>query len=173
MRAIVFVTALLLAGPAAAEVVDSQPNGFEVRQSAAIKAPAAKVYADLVKIGAWWGSDHSWSGDARNITIDARPGGCWCETWAGGGVLHMTVIDAQPGKQLRFAGALGPLSFSGLDGHMAWTLGEKDGVTTVTWTYAVGGYVRGGLGQWPAGVDKVLTEQLERFKRFEETGKPD
>ncbi len=173
MRAMFFAAALLIATPAAAEVVDSQPNGFEVRQTVTVKASAAKVYADLVKVGSWWSSDHSWSGDAKNMSIDARPGGCWCETWPGGGILHMTVVDAQPGKALRFAGALGPLSFSGLDGHMSWALAEKDGLTTVTWTYDVGGYAKGGLDKWPAGVDAVLTNQIDRFKRFEETGKPD
>jgi uncharacterized protein YndB with AHSA1/START domain len=173
MRAIVFAAALFAAGPVAAEVVDSQPNGFEIRQSVDIKAPAAKVYADLTRVGSWWGSDHTWSGKAANMTIDARAGGCWCETWAGGSVLHMTVIDAEPGKALRFAGALGPLSFSGLTGHLGWTLSEKDGVTTVTWTYDVGGYFKGGLGQLPAGVDQVMGEQLRRFQRFEETGRPD
>jgi uncharacterized protein YndB with AHSA1/START domain len=172
MRAIIFAAALLLATPVAAEVVDAQPNGFEVRQSVTVKAPAAKVYADLVDVGAWWGSDHSWSGDARNMTIDAKPGGCWCETWPAGGVRHMTVIDAQPGKQIRFEGALGPLSFAGLAGYMSWVLSEKDGVTTVTWTYDVGGYAKGGLDKWPAGVDGVLTAQIGRFKTYVETGKP-
>lgn len=177
MRAIVFAAALLAAGtaavPAFAEVVDSQPYGFEIRQTVTVKAPAAKVYADLIKVGSWWSSDHTWSGKAANMTIDARPGGCWCETWAAGGVLHMTVIDAEPGKALRFAGALGPLSFSGLDGHMGWTLIEKDGITTVTWTYDVGGYFKGGLGKLPDGVDQVLGQQIARFQRYAETGKPD
>lgn len=173
MRAIIFATALLLATPVAAEVVDSQPNGFEVRQSVTVKAPAAKVFADLVNVGAWWSSAHSWSGDARNISIEAWPGGCWCEIWPGGAVRHMTVIGAEPGKALRFEGALGPLSLAGLSGHMSWTLAEKDGATTVTWTYDVGGYAKGGLDRWPAAVDGVLTEQIGRFMRFEETGKPD
>ena len=43
------LAAFALAGPAAAEVVDSQPDGFTVKETAAIAASPAKVWATLIK----------------------------------------------------------------------------------------------------------------------------
>ena len=84
----------------------------------------------------------------------------------------MQVIFVDPGKTVRLSGALGPLSLSGADGHMAFALAEKDGKTTLTWTYDVGGYVKGGIGKLAGPVDSVLGEQARRLKAYVETGKP-
>jgi uncharacterized protein YndB with AHSA1/START domain len=176
MRATWFPTlaaALALAGAARAEVVDAQANGFEVKETADIAAPAAKVWDALGHIGAWWNSQHSFSGDAKNLAIELKSGGCWCETLkGGGGVSHMTVIYVLPGQEVRLSGALGPLQSMGLAGHLTWTLTQKDGRTAFTQTYGVGGYARGGAGQLAAPVDSVLGEQLGRLKRYVETGAP-
>jgi hypothetical protein len=115
MRQLIWVaTAVLaLAGAARAEVVDSQPDGFEVRHSAKNAAPASKLWAALGQPGAWWDSAHSWSGDATNITIELKPGGCWCEALPnGGGARHMEVIFVEPGRTVRLSGGLGPLSMT-------------------------------------------------------------
>ncbi|HZZ34672.1 MAG TPA: SRPBCC family protein [Caulobacteraceae bacterium] len=172
---IAVAAALSFAGAARGEVVDAQPNGFEVRRSVEIAAPAAKVWAALGQPAAWWDSGHSWSGDAKNLSIDLKPGGCWCEALpkTGGGALHMTVIFVDPGKTLRLAGALGPLSMSGADGHMVWSLAEKGPTTTLTWTYDVGGYFKGGLDKRAGPVDGVLGAQVARLKAYVETGKPE
>ncbi|HWA63169.1 MAG TPA: SRPBCC domain-containing protein [Caulobacteraceae bacterium] len=165
--------ALALAGAARAEVVDAQPNGFEVRQSVTIAAPPAKVWAALVQPGQWWNSAHSWSGDAKNLRLDARAGGCWCETLPnGGGAAHLRVIYVEPGKALRLEGALGPFQFSGATGHLVWTLKEDAGKTVLTQTYDLGGYMQGGLGTHAPAVDGVLTDAITRLKAFVETGKP-
>lgn len=174
MRIVVLgLAALAVATAAQAEVVAVKDNGFEVRQTAEVKAPAAKVYEALVKVGGWWDPSHSWSGDAANISIDPKVGGCWCETLPnGGGVRHMEVTGVAPGKSLHFTGGLGPLRYTGASGHMNWTLAEKDGVTTVTWTYAVGGFAKDGFATWAPAVDGVLGAALKRLKTYAETGKP-
>jgi len=167
------LAALAVAGAARAEVVDVSPQGFEVKQTVTVAAPAAKVWAALIQPGQWWSSKHSWSGDAHNMALDARVGGCWCETLPnGGGVQHLTVIYVDPGKAIRFQGGLGPFQFTGADGRLGWTLAEKDGRTTLTWTYDVGGYVKGGVQTLAAPVDGVLGEQIGRLKAYVETGKP-
>jgi uncharacterized protein YndB with AHSA1/START domain len=154
-----------------AEVVDVQPQGFEVRQSVEVAAPKAKVWAALGKPALWWSSDHSWSGQAKNLSIDMRACGKWIERLPGGGSAeHMRVIFVQPGEAVRFEGALGPLAFTGGAGHMAWALTEKDGKTTVTWTYDVGGYAKEGWADWAPKVDGVLGAQLGRLKTYVETG---
>ena len=164
---------LTAAGLARAEVVDATPGGFQVEEKVEIAAPADKVWAALGQWGRWWSSEHTWSKDAKNLTLDLRPGGCLCEALPdGGGVHHMTVIFAAPGKQAILDGALGPLIYGGAAGHLTLTLTEKGGKTTVTEVYAVGGYLKGGLGTIAGPVDSVLGQQLGRLKAFVETGKP-
>lgn len=166
------VALFALVGAARAEVTEAQPYGFESVQTVQIAAPPAKVWAGLENPGGWW--NHSWSGDGKNFTMSLKAGGCWCETLpGGGGVEHLRVIFVDPGKTARFEGSLGPLSMSGLFGHMQWNLTPKDGGTSLTWIYDVAGFVKGGLGQRPAAVDGVLGEQIGRLKKFVETGKPE
>ena len=117
---------------------------------------------------------HSWSGDARNMSIDDRAGGGFTEKLKNGGsVQHLTVIFANPGKVLRMSGGLGPLQSLAVAGSMAWTLTKAENGTTVEFSYTVGGYRPGGLASWAVPVDNVLNEQLTRFKDFVEKGKPD
>jgi uncharacterized protein YndB with AHSA1/START domain len=165
---------LSLAGGASAEVVDSQAAGFEVKEVVDIDAPAAKVWEAMGHVGDWWKSEHSFSGDAHNLSLDLKPGGCFCERLPrGGGVTHMTVIYIRPGETVRLAGALGPLQGTGAQGHMTWALREVSGHTHLSLTYDVGGYVRGGLQSWSKPVDDVLGEQMVRLRRYAETGNPD
>lgn len=159
------VLALPIAGAARAEVVDVQPNGFEVRHQTVIAAPASVVWAALAQPAKWWSSEHTWSGSAANLSLGAASGGCFCEKLPNGGsVLHMTTVNAAPGKQLVMVGGLGPLQSSGASGALNITLAEKDGQTTVTLTYDVGGYFKGGLAKVAAPVDMVLGQQLQGLK---------
>ena len=164
---------LALWGAARAEVVEAQPGGFQVKQSVEIAAPADKVWASLGQIGGWWSSDHTWSHDAKNLTLELKPGGCMCEMLPnGGGVRHLTVVLVFPGKTAVLEGTLGPLTYSGGAGHLVWSLAEKDGHTTLTQTYYIGGYFPGGFDKIAPVVDQVLTDQMQRLKAYVETGKP-
>jgi hypothetical protein len=164
---------LALAGTAHAEVTDKSAAGFEITQKATIAAPSAKVYAALLAPAAWWSSQHSFSGDAKNLRMDLASG-CFCETLPKGFVRHMTITYADGGQTLRLAGALGPLQFTGAYGHMSFSLKETDGKTDLTLTYDVGGYAKGGLAdKWAAPVDGVLGEAAARLKAYVETGKPE
>ena len=173
MKHLLIAAALALTAAAAqAEVVDATAHGFQVRREAVLNAPADKVYAALIQPSAWWNKDHTWSGSSANLSLSAMAGGCFCERLPNGGsVLHMSVVYAQPGQGLRLFGGLGPLQTSGAAGHLAWTLAEKDGRTTLVQTYDVGGYMKGGLDKIAPGVDGVLSEQFDRLKAYVETGK--
>ena len=168
------IAALALSGMAGADIVEASPTGFQVKQTAEIAAPAAKVWAALGEVGSWWNSQHSWSGDAKNLTLELKAGGCWCEANlpGGGAAHHMTVLMVMPGKTAVLDGSLGPLMFSGAAGHLVWQLAEKDGKTTLVQTYYVGGYFPGGLDKLAGPVDGVMSEQLGRLKAYVETGKP-
>lgn len=173
MLTLAAVTMSLVAGAARAEVTDRSPAGFEVTEKVGILAPRAKVWAALMTPAAWWNSQHSWSGDARNLTLDLA-NGCFCEKLAGGFVRHMTLTYVDQGAQLRMFGGLGPLQFTGAAGHMGIALKDSPGGTDLTLTYDVGGYAKGGLAEhWAAPVDTVLAEQVARLKRYVETGRPE
>jgi uncharacterized protein YndB with AHSA1/START domain len=162
---------LLCPPPGFADVVDSSPAGFTVKVVVDVAAPAQRAYQALTeRIGSWWDKDHTWSGNAANLSIDARPGGCFCERLANGGVTHMTVIYAEPGKLLRMSGGLGPLQDLAVTGVMSWALTEAAGKTTIEVTYKVGGYAPGtGVGALAAPVDGVLTAQVRRLAQFVST----
>lgn len=157
--------ALLAVGAARAEVTDAQPGGFQVRHQVVITAPAATVWSVLVQPSKWWACAHTWSGSSANLSLGAASGGCFCERLPNGGsVLHMTTVHAAPGQKLVLSGGLGPLQSSGASGAMTIALTEKDGATTVTLTYDVGGYVKGGLDKIAAPVDMVLGQQVQGLK---------
>ena len=178
MRANIVTVAILfvsLAGPLRGEVVETTAAGFLVRNTAAINAPPANVYAALTdKVDGWWDPAHTFSHDARNLSLDARAGGCFCERLPdGGSVQQMRVVYASPGKLLRLTGAIGPLQEAALVGTMTWTLSQTGSGTTVELSYTVGGFRAGGFRDMPTVVDGVLRGQLARLKAFVETDRPD
>lgn len=162
---------VLSASPALAEVKSASPAGFDLVSTATVAAPPAEVFAALGEPGRWWSSEHTYSGDAKNMVIEARAGGCFCETVPADGstIEHGRVVYAQPGKTLRFTGGLGPLQAEAMTGTLTWTLKPVAGGTEVTQRYVVGGYMAGGADKLAPLVDQVLGEQLARLKRHFET----
>ena len=149
-------------------------SGFVVRHDVVIDAPSAEVWRSLVDdVGAWWNPQHTYSGDSKNLSIDPRPGGCFCETFpAGGGAEHLRVVYLAPNEMLRMSGGLGPLQALGVAGSLSWKLTDAGSSTAVEVTYAVGGYMEGGFERLAPAVGAVIGEQLGRLKRFVETGDP-
>jgi hypothetical protein len=162
----------LLAGAARAEVTDKSPAGFEVTEKVTVAAAPAKVYAAVLTPSGWWDSGHSYSGDARNFTVDLATG-CWCEKLPNGFVRHMTLVFADGRSLIRFFGGLGPMQSTGAAGHLAFALKPAGAGTELIVTYDVGGYAKGGLEAYAAPVDKVLGDQVARLKRYAEMGKAD
>ncbi len=113
MRATLCLAALLATTMprwAKADVVDSAANGFTLKLVLNIQAAPDEVYRSLLRPADWWNPQHTFSGDAHNLSIEPKPLGCFCEKLTdGGGVRHMEVVYLQPGKTLRMLGALGPL----------------------------------------------------------------
>ncbi len=175
MRLRLQVLAVVLSvGPATsfadvADVVDRGPNGFTLKTAVEIPAPPSRVYRTLVDVGAWWDREHTYTGNARNLSIDARPGGCFCERLPnGGGVEHGRVVNVSAGSLLRLSAALGPLQELGVAGSLTFQIAESAKGSTVTMTYAVGGYVPGGLDKLAEPVDTVMAHQLQLLKRHME-----
>src|SRR5580698_7536619 len=104
------VSFLVMAASTRAEVADASANGFIIKATLSIQASPDDVYRRIVRnVGDWWDQSHTFSGNSRNLTIEEKPTGCFCEKLpGGGGVRHMQVIYLDPGKRLVLTGALGP-----------------------------------------------------------------
>lgn len=159
-------------GVASAEVMDADHGGFTSVNELTINAPRDAVWrAAIDDVSRWWNSDHTISGDASRLSIDARPQGCFCETFGNGaGAVHLTVTMVNPTVILRLTGGLGPLGLMGMSGNMTWEFEDAQGGTKVRFTYAVGGYLAGGLDAVSGPVDAVIGEALARMKAHVETG---
>jgi uncharacterized protein YndB with AHSA1/START domain len=171
--ALVGAAFFLTAAVAAGAVVDSQANGFSIEEITRIEATPDKVYAALTAPQKWWNSQHTFSQDAANMSLDARAGGCLCEKLPmGGSVLHATVVDAEPGSTLRLRGPLGPFQGQGVDSVMTFSLKRNGDATELTLDNRIGGYMKGGFEKWPQAADAMLTDLVTHLKYFVENGKP-
>jgi len=164
-------TLILLPFPLLADVQTAAEQNFSVQVTVTVKATPEKAWEHLLKVGTWWSSDHTWSGDAKNLTLNAAPGGGFDESLPGNGfVRHMQIIYSDPGKKLRMTGLLGPLKEHALHGTMTILLKAEGDTTIISITYHVSGHFPGGLGKIAAPVDQVITEQFTRFgKRIDGT----
>lgn len=175
IRTATIAGALLLAfvPAASAKVIDQSATGFTLVYEADFTVEPKAAYDAFADSGSWWSKDHTYSHDAKNLTIDLRNGGCWCETLANGGfVRRMDVIHVVPGERLLFRGALGPLAFMGVAGSMRVTFEKKDKGAHVTMRYAIGGHDDDDFKTISKAVDEVLGEQFKRYSNFAATGKP-
>ena len=174
MRIITYLAASLalgLAASASAEVVSTGEANFVTRDSAAVAASPRATWLALIKPAGWWNSDHSWSGDAANLSLVPSAGGCFCEKIPGdgdipldGSVQHAVVVQAIPDKALRLRGSLGPLQAVPATGILTITMKPVDGGTSITWEYHVGGVSGFPMETISAAVDGVMSEQLHRLR---------
>lgn len=164
----------LVGGAAEAEVTSSAPGGFVLKIELPLAVSPGVAFDRFAQIGRWWSDEHTYSGRAANMTLELKPGGCFCETLEHGGfVRHAAVEYAQRGAAIRLSGALGPLQQIGAYGM--WTLQFKaDGANTkLVMSYTVSGYPpdKGYTDLAPA-VDAVMRDQMARFKKFAEASGP-
>jgi hypothetical protein len=168
---IVAILLLLLVATSHAEVTDSASNGFTIRHVSNVALDRVALYQlGVNQVGDWWNDDHTFSGSAGNMYIEPRALGCFCEVIGDAAtVVHLTVTFVSPGQMIRLSGGLGPLGLMGANGNMTWEFADADDGATMTLTYAVGGYLDGGLDSVAAAVDGVLMEQMSRLKSFAES----
>ncbi len=174
MRQTLLLLALVaVSGSAEAEVTDSSELGFTIVHERLVSAPRMEAWrAAVQEVGQWWSDDHTITGDASRLRIDARPLGCFCESLGGSaGVVHLTVTFVNPGVILRLTGGLGPLGLMGVSGNMTWEFNDVDEGTLLRFTYAVGGYRPGGLADVAAPVDRVVGEALQRLEAYIDAGR--
>ncbi len=164
----IVVVAMATSPMVLAEVTAAGSNGFSIHHSVALDVSAEEAYRAITEeVGKWWIADHTWSGDSANLSIEARAGGCFCEALPGGGSMqHMQVTWAQPGKELRMTGGLGPLQMMGVHGGMQWLLKPAEGGSVLEYNYTVTGFSPDGLAGLAAIVDTVQGQQLEALRVY-------
>ncbi|WP_336958051.1 ATPase [Sphingobium aquiterrae] len=174
-RRAVLATMLVTAPPVFAAVLTSSESGFVSEASVDLPLSPVEAYALVATPARWWNGAHSYSGDAKNLTIEAWAGGCFCEALPAvngkpaGSVEHGRVLLAMPGDMLRISGGLGPLQGQAVVGTLTFSFapsaaGMGKG-TKVTMRYVVGGYVEGGAAKLAPAVDMVLGQQLQGLSR--------
>jgi uncharacterized protein YndB with AHSA1/START domain len=175
---LIALAALVLVGiphhAARGEVISASPGGFAIKLSADAAAPKDEVWKALIAPNRWWNGEHTYSGQADNLYIDAQATGCFCEKLPKpadapegqrmGSVEHMHVVYADPQRGvLRMVGGLGPLQGEAVDGVLTVTLKPVEGGTRIEWTYVTGGYWQADPEALAPIVDRVLAEQLGRL----------
>ena len=169
MRAFALLAlSLLTASPAAAEVVGSSPNGFEVSHTVNLVAKPELAFSSFANVGAWWDSEHTYSGDAKNLSLELRPGGCYCERIpkGGGGIEHMRVTYVDPGKRVVMTGPLGPLLYEAVAGVMDVQVKSTGAGSQLVLNYRAAGFAKGGADKMAPLVDRVLAEQVKRLRAY-------
>lgn len=157
----------VFASPAAAGVVSASSNSFVIRHSMQLVVPVERAYAAIGELPHWWNKDHTYSGDSANLRIALQPGGCFCETLEnGGGVEHMRIVVVQPGERVVMSGGLGPLLYEGVSGVMDFKVERIAGGSRVTLDYRAAGFANGDADKLAPAVDKVLGEQLRRYRDY-------
>jgi uncharacterized protein YndB with AHSA1/START domain len=172
MRAALAALGALLAAAASAEPSGVSPSGFVVTHRLEVKAPPARVFEAIGRIERWWTDEHTYSGQAANMRLDLVAGGCFCERWTGGSIMHAQVLYVADGKVVRMQGGLGPLQALAVNGVYTLAVSQVDGRTVLTSTYRVAGTPDAALDQWASKVDDVLGEQARRLVSFVESGRP-
>lgn len=151
---------LIAATPAVAQVVERSPDHFVIRYEIALEA-GPEDFADAVQnIGVWWNPDHTYSGDAANLSIALDPGACLCEALADGSVFeHGAVAEYDPETGVLIDAPLGPLH--GRAERSDLSIGWAGNTLVMSFV------VRGpGLGAFADPVEAVMRDQFGRMTHF-------
>ena len=167
MRALVLGAAVLMATPASAEVVSASGNGFEISHTVNLVVKPEVAFVAFGNLPGWWNGEHTYSGDSRNLSLALSPGGCFCERFPkGGGIEHMRVVYLDPGKRILFTGSLGPLLYQATNGVMDVQVKPQASGSQLTLNYRASGFFNGSAAALAPAVDKVLGDQLKRYRAF-------
>lgn len=169
IRKYIFCSLYLATLVANAEVTQVDRRSFVSEHHIPMSASPDEVWRAMTEgVAQWWDAAHSYSGNAENFHLDARAGGCFCETYANGSVEHMRVVLARTNLELRMHGGLGPLQSMGVAGAMTFALEKTETGTLLGYKYAVTGAGGEALAE---AVDRVQLGQLQRLQRYVEGGK--
>lgn len=152
---------------ARADIVEATAERYLLRHEAVSTLTPDALWDKLIKPETWWHPDHTYSGNAENLSLDLQAGGMWREDWDGGSVVHGTVLTSLHGKMLRLNAPFGPLQ--GLDVTVIWTITiMPDGEgSKVIFDEIAGGTAGSKLDALAPAVDFVKAEAIRRLTTAE------
>ena len=159
----------VLNSPARAEVAAASAGAFIIHGEQTVSVSPEQAWRSVGRIGHWWDSAHTYSGDARRMSLQMRAGGCFCERWSGQSIEHarvLLVMERQGVRTVRMSGALGPLQEMGANGVLTITVTPEGEGARVAMDYRVSGDSSLALDAIAPLVDGVLMTQLERLSRY-------
>lgn len=166
------LAAMCFVSAAHAEVKSTGPDHIQILFTERVAAAPAAVYAAIGQVERWWSGEHTYSGDASNLSLALQPGGCFCERWAGGAVVHGRVVMLLRDQVVRLSAPLGPVQALGVSATLTFLVKPEDGGSSLSVGYRVNGSAASGLDKLAPAVDGVLAIQVQRLKRLVEAGKP-
>lgn len=161
------------AAGAQAELIETSEHGFTIRYAFTAEAAPEAAYGALIDVAHWWNPEHSYFEGGDAFSLDARAGGCFCETGAEGSVKHAEVVQVFENRSMRWLGALGPLQGMGLSSVHDWTIEPSEDGVVVTYVNRVRGWPGDELEVLAPIVDAVQVDQMQRLERFIATGDPE
>ena len=164
-------TLAIIAGGANAEVKQSAADSFVLSYTKTLDVAPAKVYAVIPAVERWWNGEHTYSGDAANLSMKAEAGACFCERWKDNAVQQGTVLMAIRDQAFRIAGAFGPLQGMAVNAVLSIGTRAEGAGTALTIVYRVNGTSANALDKLAPDVDQVLGEQFRRLVNVATTGK--
>ncbi|MEM7500515.1 MAG: hypothetical protein AAF417_00670 [Pseudomonadota bacterium] len=158
------LTVSLLTLSARAEVVSSSDRHFVLRHEGHSARSVDEMWQRLTQPATWWHPEHTFSGDAANLSLEPHAGGLWSETWDGGSVAHGRVLTVHEGKVLRMDAPFGPLQELGA--YTVWTItieaGESGG-SVVVFNEVSNAAPNSNMEKMAQAVDFVKTEAMARL----------
>ncbi len=171
MKPITAVAALMLtATQAHAEIVEATGDHYVLHHEERSTLSPSELWVRLIKPAEWWHPDHTYSGDAGNLSFDPQVGGLWREDWADGSVVHGRVLYVAPEKMLRLDAPFGPLQ--GMAVTAVWTITIKpdgDG-SLVSFDEIASGTAASKLDALAPTVDFVKGEAIRRLTQVNNQG---
>ncbi|WOI54623.1 SRPBCC domain-containing protein [Parvularcula sp. LCG005] len=155
------VCAAASGGIASAEVVSASPDHMELVLSDVSELAPDELWKKLIKPSRWWSGDHTYSGDARNLSLVLRAGGLWKEKWKEGAAAHGEVIYFKRGEELRLTAPFGPLQDMAVETAWTITLTPEGEGTRVNFVYRASGSMVSDLHLMATAVDYVYSEALK------------
>ena len=165
VRLVTIVVGLCASPLPQAEIVASSDTHYVLRHEATSTLKPDALWRRLVTPASWWHPDHTYSGDAANLTLALEAGGSWREDWDGGSVEHGRVLLVQPGEVLRMAAPFGPLQAAGA--YTVWTISvraaDEGGGSVVVFDEVASGPPSASLAELAPAVDFVKSEAIARL----------
>ncbi|RBP48770.1 hypothetical protein [Arenicella xantha] len=146
-----------------AKVVSSTPSHYVLQHQAQSTLSPDQLWLRLSQPSQWWHPDHTYSGDASNLSLDLEAGGLWREDWNGHSVLHGMVVNFQAPELLRLEAPFGPLQ--GMAVKTIWTITIKPhhNGSLVIFDEISNGSDASGLDELAKAVDYVKGEAISRL----------